>query len=81
MFGRYGAVIAVLLAMSSPALAQNVQGGAQATGSAKEPATGQATTDLKTPNQPSTAKTGVAPRGTKVAPSTNSAQGGGEKPQ
>lgn len=64
--------VTLSLALAAPAFAQNVEQGTQATGSAKEPTTHQSTT-MNKPGQ-SADKTGVQPRGTKVAPSTNSAQ-------
>jgi hypothetical protein len=90
MQGRWIAVLALSFGLVSPAFAQNVQGGAKATGSAKEPESGQAgagergtkvgpTTTPGQQPQPATAETGVEPRGTKVAPSTNPTQGGQEK--
>jgi hypothetical protein len=93
MLARWITILALSFALVSPVLAQNVQGGAKATGSAKETETGQSgqtgagergtkvgpTTEAGQPPQPKTAETGVPPRGTKVAPSTNPSQSGGEK--
>ena len=92
MVARLAAILALSFGLLSPALAQNMQGGAKATGSAKESDTGQSgqgagergtkvgpTTTSDQPPQPTTAQTGVEPRGTKVAPSTNPTQGGQEK--
>jgi hypothetical protein len=93
MQGRWIAALALSFGLVSPAFAQNVQGGAKATGSAKETESGQSgqagagergtkvgpTTTPGQQPQPATAETGVEPRGTKVAPSTNPTQGGQEK--
>jgi hypothetical protein len=93
MLARWTAVLALSFGLVSPAFAQNVQGGAKATGSAKEheaDQSGQAgsgergskvgpTTTSGQQPQPATAETGVEPRGTKVAPSTNPTQGGQKK--
>lgn len=82
MLARLIVTLALSLGVASQVHAQNVQGGAKATGSAKETAAPSGQTEAGgrgTEGGPTTAETGVEPRGTKVAPSTNSAQGGQEK--
>ena len=68
MVARLAVTLALSFGFLSPALAQNVQGGGAATGSAKETETG-----------PQPGRTGAGQRGTEVGPSTNPSQSGQEK--
>jgi hypothetical protein len=83
-FTRTGAaVLALSFAMVSPVLAQAItKDNGAGTGKMTETekagrSAGQNSADASTePRQPTTAQTGVEPRGTKVAPSTNPGETG-----
>jgi hypothetical protein len=76
-FTRTGAaILALSFAMVSPVFAQAITKDNGA-GTGKMTETEKAARDASTePRQPTTAQTGVEPRGTKVAPSTNPGETG-----